>query len=91
VTLILFTTIAPHPLTDELFRQGHQVTEALAISEVLSLAQQHPASTIIITADIDQARARMIQQQYMTVYLGTEATTADVLWELSQFSPIGIQ
>jgi hypothetical protein len=44
VTLILFTAIAPAPLTDELSRQGHQVYEALVISEVYALADQYPAA-----------------------------------------------
>jgi hypothetical protein len=51
--LILFGTEAPNPLADELSHQGHQVYEALAISEVYALADQHPMATIIMTADID--------------------------------------
>jgi hypothetical protein len=46
VTLILFTTRAPNTLSDELTKQGHEVYEAIAISEVLALAEQHPASSI---------------------------------------------
>jgi hypothetical protein len=69
VTLILFTAIAPHPLTEELSRQGYQVNEALAVSEVFSLVEQHPLATIIITADVDQERARAIQQHYPTLHL----------------------
>lgn len=38
MTLILFTTVAPHPLTHELSHQGHMVYEALAVSEVYALA-----------------------------------------------------
>jgi hypothetical protein len=56
MTLILFTTLAPHPLTHELSHQGHTVYEALAVSEVYALADQHPTATIIITADIDPER-----------------------------------
>ena len=47
--VILFTTHAPDTLSDELARQGHEVYEALAISEVLALAEQHPTASIIIT------------------------------------------
>ena len=53
MTVILFTTSAPHPLGDELTGQGHCVYEALAISEVLGLAEQHPEASILITADVD--------------------------------------
>jgi len=78
VTLILFTTIAPHPLTEELSRQGYQVYEALAVSEVLALAEQHPTASIIITPDVDQRRARVIQQHWPTVRLHKEFTALDV-------------
>jgi predicted nicotinamide N-methyase len=61
MTLILFTTIAPHPLTEGLTHQGHTVYEAIAISEVYALADQHPQAQIIITADIDPERAKAIQ------------------------------
>jgi hypothetical protein len=36
----LFTTHAPDTLSDDLVCQGHEVYEALAISEVLALAKQ---------------------------------------------------
>jgi hypothetical protein len=42
MTLILFCTQAPNPLTTELHHQGHTVYEAIAISEVYALADQHP-------------------------------------------------
>ena len=51
--VILFTTAAPDPLTGEPSQQGHTVYEAVAISEVYALADQHPLATIIITADVD--------------------------------------
>jgi hypothetical protein len=73
VTLILFT-IAPHSLTDELTKQGHEVYDAIAISEVLALAGQHPASSIVITPDVDQNRVSVIQQHYPTVRLRKQFT-----------------
>jgi hypothetical protein len=82
-TLILFTTRAPHPLTDELSRQGHQVYEAIAISEVYALADQHLAATIIISADVHPERAKAIQHHYPTLHLKANATTKDIIWELS--------
>ena len=48
MTLVLFTTVAPHPLTEELSRQGYQVYEAMAVSEVFSLVELHPTASIII-------------------------------------------
>lgn len=81
--LILFCTTFPHPFTEELSRQGHQLFEALAISEVYALADQHPTATIIITADIDPERAKAIQQHYPTMHLKANTTMQDILWELN--------
>jgi len=50
VTLILFTTIAPHPLMDGLLLAGFCVFEALSISEVFSLVEKHPDAVILIDA-----------------------------------------
>jgi predicted RNA-binding Zn-ribbon protein involved in translation (DUF1610 family) len=58
--VILFTSKSPHPLTDELSHQGYTVHDALAISELYALADQHPLATIIMTADIDPERAKAI-------------------------------
>lgn len=66
MTIILFTTRAPHPLTDELMK-GFTVYEALAISEVFALAQEHPEAQIIITAGVDARRAMVIQRHYPTI------------------------
>jgi hypothetical protein len=41
----------------------------LAISEVFSLVEQYPTATILITADVNQERARVIQQHYPTLHL----------------------
>ena len=84
LTLILFTSTAPHRLTDELSAQGHQVYEALAVSEVLALAAQFPGAQIIITADVELERAKAIQHHYPTITLKPEATITDLLWELNQ-------
>jgi hypothetical protein len=69
VTLILFTTHAPSALVDQIARHGHEVFEALAVSEVLALAEQHPNSLIVITPEIEQERATVIQQHWPTMRL----------------------
>jgi hypothetical protein len=83
MALILFTGKAPNPLTDGLSQQGHTVYEAIAISEVYALADQHPLATIIMTADIDPERAKAIQHHYPTLYLKPAATVQDIVWELN--------
>jgi hypothetical protein len=83
MTLILFTTQAPDPLAEELSQQGHIVHEAIAISEVLALAEQHTNASIVIAAGVDHERAKMIQQHYPTMHLKATASVKDILWELS--------
>jgi hypothetical protein len=78
MTVILFTTSAPHPLGGKLSSQGHCVYEALAVSEVFSLAEQHPTASIIITADVDQTRATVIQQHYPTMRLHKQFSSIEV-------------
>jgi hypothetical protein len=63
------------------------VFEALAISEVLALAEDYPGAQIIITADVDDDRARVIQQHHPTMRLNEGATLKDVVWELELFHP----
>jgi hypothetical protein len=87
MTLILFTTIAPNPLAEELSRQGHTVYEALAVSEVYALADQHQMATIIMTADIDPERAKAIQHHYPTLHLKSAATVWEIVWELKSERP----
>jgi hypothetical protein len=67
--IILFTTSAPHPLADELIREGIEVYEALAISEVFALAEEHGGAQLVITADVEAARAKAVQQHYPTITL----------------------
>jgi hypothetical protein len=87
VTLILFTAHARNTLADELTRQGHEVYEALTISEVLALAEQQRNAQIIIAAEVETKRAKVIQEHYATLHLQRNATAADVVWELELLSP----
>ena len=91
MTLILFTTTAPHPLADELAHQGIRVFEAVAISEVYALADQHLNATIIITADVDPERARAVQYHYTTLHLKPGATVQDIVWEVSNLNDASVQ
>jgi hypothetical protein len=84
MTVILFTTRAPNTLADELSHQGYTVYEALAVSDVHALVDQHPLATLIITADVDPERAKAVQHHYPTMHLKADATAKDILWELNQ-------
>ncbi len=86
MTIVFFTRAAPSSLADELSRQGHRVHEALAISEVLALAQEHPSAHIVISADVEPERARVIQQHYPTLQSRPGATAKNIVWELSHLA-----
>ena len=78
MTIILFTTRASNTISDELAGQGHEVYEALAISEVLALVEQHPASQIPITPEVAQKRASVIQQHWPTIRMHGQFRLMDV-------------
>jgi hypothetical protein len=83
MVLILVVPHAAHPLTAELSLQRHKVLEALTPMEVLGFLEQHPAATIVITAEVDSERAGVLQRNYSVVQLRPQATVKDVLWELN--------
>jgi hypothetical protein len=85
VTIILFTRSQPNVLSGEMLQQGFIVFKALAISEVFALLEEHPAAQIIISAGVDDERARVIQQHYPTMRLKEDTTLKDVLWDLELF------
>lgn len=82
MTLIVFSAYAPHPLAAELSSAGLTIYEAIAISEVLALAEQHPEAQIVISAEVETERAGVIQQHCPTLHLKFDATAADVVWDL---------
>ena len=86
-TLILLASRAPHPLTDELILAGYHVLEALAISEVFALLEEIPEAQVIIAANIEAERAKIIQQHNPTIHLTENASLKDVLWELELLFP----
>jgi hypothetical protein len=81
--VVLFTAFAPHPIADGLSRAGFCVYEALAVSEVLALAAEHPEAQIVITAEIEPDRAKVIQEHYPTLHLSQNARVEEIIWELS--------
>lgn len=82
-TLVYFTRELPG-LSDDLLEYGFQIYEALAVSEVLYLCEQHPKALVVIDHTVEPDAAKTVAQKHMTLQLKPEATAADVLWELSQ-------
>jgi hypothetical protein len=85
--IVLFATQLPSWLTDEFTRAGFTVFEVLAISEVLHLCETKSLDAVVIEADVDDQRAHVIEQHYMTMRLKPETKASEVVWELSLMFP----
>jgi hypothetical protein len=69
--------------------KGFQVYEALAVSEVLYLCEQHPRLIIVIDHTVEPAAASEIGRRHITLRLKKKATVRDVVWELAGLSSAG--
>ena len=61
---------------------GHQVYEALAVSEVLYLCEHHKIDAVVIAAGFDDPDVIEAQLRHITLRLKLEATAKNVIWEL---------
>jgi hypothetical protein len=84
--LIYFTGELPG-ISEDLSDQGFQVYEALAVSEVLYLCQQHPRLVVVIDHTVEPDAANEVAGRHITVQLKKKATVRDVVWELSCLFP----
>lgn len=91
LSLVYLTTRAPSELASELILAGHAVWEALAVSEVLYLCEQHNIDVVVIAPDIEGAAVAEVQMRRMTLTLKLGATAKDVMWELAQLFPSASQ
>lgn len=89
-TLIYFSRQLPG-LSDDLERAGFHVFEALAISEVFYLSEQHPSAQIVIDSSVEDSAALQVAQHQPTMRLKRGATAGYVVLELSQVSDERIQ
>ncbi len=60
-TVVILNSVSPSKLADGLEVFGHRVWEALAVSEVLFLCEQHSIDAVIIAADVEHRE--MIEKQ----------------------------
>ena len=86
-SLVILNTISPSKLSDDLILYGHQVWEALDVSDVLFLCEQHSIDVVIIAAEVEDAE--MIEKGLRgTVFRSKpNADAAYVECELSQLFP----
>jgi hypothetical protein len=88
-SLIYFTRELPG-LSEDLSEQGFQVYEALAVSEVLYLCQQHPGLVVVIDYTVEFEAANQVSGRHITLQVKKNATVQDVVWELSGLSKVPI-
>jgi hypothetical protein len=81
-SLIYFTRELPG-LSEDLTENGFQVYEALAVSEVLYLCEQHPGLIVVIDDTVEADAAKEIAAQHITLRLKKKATVPDVVWEMA--------
>jgi hypothetical protein len=89
-SVVYLTITAPARLTDELTAAGHRVWEALAVSEVLALCEEHDIDAVIISPEIQDRKGKAANPGRISVLLESGATAANVIWELEllfRYSP----
>jgi hypothetical protein len=84
--LIYFTRELPG-LSEDLSEHGFQVYEALAVSEVFYLCEQHPRLIVVIDHTVEPDSAQEIAARRITLRLKKKATVRDVVWELAGLAP----
>lgn len=85
-SLIYFTRELPG-LSEDLSEHGFQVYEALAVSEVLYLCEQHPLLIVVIDHTVEPDFANGIASRHIALRLKKKATVMDVVWALAELSP----
>jgi hypothetical protein len=69
-------------MASDLMMAGHEVYEALVVSEVLYLCEHHKIDAVVIAADVDDPDVIEAQLRHITLKLKPSATAKDVIWEL---------
>ncbi len=87
LSLVYLTPRAPSQLAADLMLAGYTVWEALAVSEVLYLCEQHNIDLIVIAPNVEDPDVVEVQMRRTTLTVKTGATALDVVWELSQLFP----
>jgi hypothetical protein len=92
-TVVLLTPIAPSRFAEDLERLGVTVHEALAVSEVLNLVQEHNPDAVVLLHDLQVNGLDELKRRVICFELKSVSTPADVVWELSNLKkfPLSVQ
>lgn len=85
--VVLLSSTSPTKLADELELFGHRVWEALDISEVLFLYEQHKVEAVIIAHDVENGELIEKQLRGIVMRLQKSANAAYVDTELATLFP----
>jgi len=85
VKIIYFTRELPG-LSEELSKCGFELYEALAISEVFYLCEQHPTAPVVIDSTVEDAAVHEVVSRHIALRLKPDVNDADVIWELSHLN-----
>ena len=85
--IVLLNVVSPSKLAGELELFGHKVWEALDLSEVLFLYEQHPIDAVVIVTEVEHGELIEKQLRGVVMRLDKTADAAYVDWELSQLFP----
>jgi predicted Fe-Mo cluster-binding NifX family protein len=66
---------------------GHQVLEALSVSEVLHLCEHRHVDAVIIAPDVGSHGVQEVTTRHITVRLTPQTTVQELAWELSLLFP----
>ena len=88
ISLVYLTDMAPSAMATELTLAGHSVWEALSVSEVLHLCEQQRIDAVVVAEGVREDLSA-IETHHITIRLKHQATTADLMWELSQLFKSG--
>jgi hypothetical protein len=81
--IVYLTATAPTELAESLTLAGYTVWEALSVSETLYLCEHNPIDLVISAPNLEDPDLVEVQLHRATMKLKHNATTADVVWELS--------
>jgi hypothetical protein len=83
-SIVVLSIVSPSKLGAELELFGHHVWEALSLSEVLFLSEQHRVDAVIIAAEVEGGELIEKQLRGTVMRLKSNADAAYVDWELAQ-------
>jgi hypothetical protein len=82
ISIVYLCTLAPSRMAADLLMAGYRVWEALDISEVLFLCEQHKIDAVVIAPEVEDQDMMEAQVRHICLKLQSNTTPKDVMWEL---------